>query len=124
MNENYVQGFMDKCAQAGVDPEALLKQSVAWGALLNKGINKGKGMLRRYSGNLTGSRAKGVADRAGVDVQRGRDGLTWLLGGKSRGQDAVRSALEAQRRTRLGTGMAGAAGVGGLGIAASRGSRS
>ena len=34
MNEIYVQGFIDKCAELGVDPEALLKTAQVAGAAM------------------------------------------------------------------------------------------
>ena len=30
MNNTYVQGFIDKCAALGVDPETLVKMSAKW----------------------------------------------------------------------------------------------
>ena len=62
MNQEYTQGFVDKCAEAGVDAEQLVKQAmpipgVAAGA---EGVStiaqKIMSALRKYKGNVTGSR--------------------------------------------------------------------
>jgi hypothetical protein len=38
----YAQGFIDKCAELGVDPEALLKKKAALGGIAFGGMKPGK----------------------------------------------------------------------------------
>lgn len=59
MNPDYVQGFMDKCAEVGVDPEVLLKQAISWGPLT------GKSKMLAKTLRSTGSRlSEGIRDTA------------------------------------------------------------
>ena len=121
MDDVYVQGFMDKCAAAGVDPEALIKEagmSAAFSklgpklmALLSKGKGAAKGVARtgkKVVGNLTGSRATEFARRAGIPEIG-----TYGIGGRSfRGKpgkklDALQKLLDASSNTRNTAGMLG-----------------
>jgi len=88
MNQDYVQGFMDKCAAAGIDPEALVKQAINWTAIgsgalgVAKKLNPmnvfkgGKGLLRNFKamstlkGNTSSALASGPMRGADLDAIR------------------------------------------------------
>lgn len=63
-DEIYDQGFIDKCAERGVDPEALIKLAAKAG-LIKKVVGAGKKVydsakkgLKTYKGHLTGETAE------------------------------------------------------------------
>ena len=58
MNDVYIQGFMDKCAEYGVDAEKLAASIPGVGAVAKGGglVQELKAVLRRYKGNITGKR--------------------------------------------------------------------
>ena len=71
MDREYVQGFMDKCAELGVDPEALLEKDAQLGAALsNLGIKamskmptyvlKGIGGAQQLAGGFGKGLGRGV----------------------------------------------------------------
>ena len=62
MNEAYVKGFMAKCAEAGVDPEALVKRAdflSTLRALLSGETSVGE-ELAHYTGSLLGDIGEGA----------------------------------------------------------------
>jgi len=65
MNEQYVQGFMDKCAEAGVDPEALVKQSISmpW--------TKKDDPIARYQDNIGSGLRRGTLSGIGLGGHAG-----------------------------------------------------
>lgn len=53
MENTYVQGFIDKCAEHGVDPEWLVKTSAITGASIEKLLAKMMDSSGRYTGKAS-----------------------------------------------------------------------
>jgi hypothetical protein len=58
MNEEYLQGFIQKCAEAGVDPEALVK------------FAQGRGLGRAYSPQLAKETAAKAKETGKIEAGR------------------------------------------------------
>ena len=126
MTKAYQRGFIDKCAEHGVDGMALLKRAGLAG--------QGAALLRKYIGNLSGSRVqalegkltklyknfwnrhllpggKGLINPSTKDLLNHTDSVTRL-------NNLLFKARNAQNNARLYTG-AGLAGLGGMALGSS-----
>lgn len=101
MDENYVQGFADKCAEIGADPEALVKSAIlpAWGGQSRYiGPESGLGLDVGYTYGVGAFPIPHVSARLGND--RGGVGLGASIMGPIVGLDTGRvpgQGLEASR---------------------------
>lgn len=140
MNRDYVDGFMSKCAELGVDPEALVKDagigtSLLRGArALGQGLKRGWGTVsgsrvRRLSAALAKNRTRALALRNGQNVLANAhryDGPGLIPGMHSLSESRIFNATNARKlramrdaeivnrdmsRVGIGTGI-GIAGVG------------
>jgi hypothetical protein len=90
MNEFYTQGFIDKCAEVGVDPEWLLKAAQAAGWRRFKSQLGGMGRTLLNQGKMYANRAVGSA--AGM-VGRGLTGAINAGNAVNQGALAARGAI-------------------------------
>jgi hypothetical protein len=76
----YVQGFTDRCAACGVDPDVLVKQAINWGAIGKAVAPTAKmlnplNMVTGIKGLLRGKRrASLVRDHLGAEIQQANTG--------------------------------------------------
>ena len=62
MNKEYMQGFIDKCAELGVDPDQLAKNALSGGKMLNYGIKR-TGQIFKNKPEMLGKEVRGLTGK-------------------------------------------------------------